>query len=180
MLPLTSVKHIFGVLVVGFFSVVLGSVVANAQALEDSTINRWLETSAELEPFGEALDSILSEDEEDWARYTTLSESEYHRFIESELRAAGVYDGVDQIVRRHNWASTGHFFRTGERIGLAMQAYFAREMMVEMPPEQAAMLADFLDPAVSDVPIDDINVVERNWDLILAFIEEQGYLEDEN
>lgn len=178
MSPLTSVKRLF-CLVVGVFSLVIGSALASAQALDDSTISRWLETSAQLEPFGNALDGILNEDDEDWARYTTLSEAEYYRLIETELRAAGLYDDVEQVTNRFNWSSPGHFFRTGERIGLAMQAYFAREMMAEMPPEQAAMLADFLDPAVSEVSLDDINVIERNWDTILAFVEEQGYLDDD-
>ncbi|WLD57119.1 hypothetical protein NFC81_10320 [Salinispirillum sp. LH 10-3-1] len=179
MVTLTSVKRAFYLAVVGAFSLVIGSALASAQSLEDRTISRWLETSVELEPFGEALDGILNEDDEDWERYTTLSEAEYYQLIEAELRAVGLYDDVEQVTSRFSWSSPGHFFRTGERIGLAMQAYFAREMMAEMPPEQAAMLADFLDPAVGDVPNDDINVIERNWDTILAFIEAQGYLDDD-
>lgn len=167
------------VLSIGLCALLLVAVSSSAQSLEDSTISRWLETSVALAQYGDALDDMLDEEDDDWVRYTTLSEAEYYRQIEAELRAVGVYDQVAQITSRHNWASPGHFFRTGERIGLAMQAYFAREMMAEMPPEQAAMLADFLDPAVNDVPREDINVIERNWGVIMAFIEEQGYLDDD-
>lgn len=169
------------------FAVACLLLAAQAQALDDGAIDRWLESMEELQAWGERQDAL---DEDDF-RADHPQDLDFENILAQTARE---HDEVREIIRRHGYDDVGEWSAVGGRI---FQALLAVQM--EISPEtkreieqtiremeenpnisreqkeqfrrQMEQQAERISAMFEDVPSDDVEAVERRMDDIMAVLE---------
>lgn len=152
---------------------------ASAQLLPDNknlntqSVTRWMQTSRDMEPIVQVVDSMNTTDDA-LKVFETLSPEEQDKRINTFLKSNNILDSANQIAQKHGWKTVGEYMRLSTKLGNAIAAYFLFADLGKVTEEQEQQLKEKADPAVLAVPKSDIEFIKKNEKALQKYIQAYG------
>lgn len=143
------------------------------KSLNAQSVQRWMQTSRDIESLVQVVDSMNATDA-DLKAFDALSAAEQDKKINDLLKSKNLLEGANQLTQKHGWKSVGEYMRLGSKLGNAIAAYFLFGDLGKVTEEQAQQLKEKADPAVLDVPKNDIDFIKRNEKVLQKYIQAYG------
>ncbi len=152
---------------------------ASAQLLPDNknlnaqSVARWMQTSRDIAPIVQIVDSMNATDMALKA-FEALPSAEQDQKINEVLKSKNLLESANQITQKHGWKSVGEYMRLSTKLGNAIAAYFLFGDLGRVTVEQEKQLKEKADPAVLAVPRSDIDFIKKNEKALQKYIQAYG------
>jgi hypothetical protein len=162
--------QVFGMLVFVTAAPGYAQLLPDNQNLNLQAVNRWMQSNRDMAPLVQAIDARHLTPES-FKIFEALTPVEQDSYIENILAEEQLQAQANAVVRLHGWKSLGEYMRFSSRLGNAIAAYFLLGDLGAVTPEQAQQLKEAADPAVLNVPPQEIEFIRRNEKALQQYIQ---------
>ncbi len=143
------------------------------KTLNHQSLNRWMQSAAEMAFAVELIDS-MHVTEEELIKFDALSATEQDQKIQEFLLRNRQWHIANTTAKKFGWQSPGEFRRFSTKLGNAIAAYFSKKDQEGLTPDQIKQLHQKTDPAILAVPETDIQFVQQHEKELQRYIQRYG------